>query len=116
MLHGRYFYLNRLSLKEYCFKIVGEILTLQNGKKEKNVFSFAGIEFNLITSNAELLLLSCCFFVEGDEFVSLHYSNWERFRVDFFFTHWSLRFSRLSMSQYSKLKSNYAPSRRRAKW
>ena len=50
----------------------------EKGKKEKNVFSFAGIEFNITTSNAELLLL-LFFFVEGDEFLSLHYSNWERF-------------------------------------
>ena len=65
MLHGRYFYLNRLSLKEYCFKIVGETLTLQNGKKEKNVFSFAGIEFNLITSNAELFVVVVMLFFCG---------------------------------------------------
>ena len=40
----------------------------EKGKKEKNVFSFAGIEFNITTSNAELLLL--LFFCFGRGWIS----------------------------------------------
>ena len=86
-----------------------------NFEKDKKKFSvllglLSNLKFNLTTSNAGCC---CCysFFVKGDEFLSLHYSNWERFLEKFFFTHSSLWFSRLSMSQYSN-----ARSRRRAKW
>ena len=106
------FFFDPSLVERIFFQTFSEILTL---KKTKKVFRFAGIKFNLTTSNAGCC---CCysFFVKGNEFLGLHYSNWERFLVEFFFTHSRLRFSRVSMSQYSKLKSNYARSRRRAKW
>ena len=93
------FFFDPSLVERIFFQTFSEILTLNKTKKSFPFFLglLINLKFNLTTSNAGCC---CCysFFVKGDEFLSLHYSNWEHFLVKFFFTHSSLRFSRLSMS------------------